>query len=591
MKNRSKGSLGSLRLLTGLLNVGLLLATIPAVTQVPQPITRAEDLLVTSNAPGKYGGRIVIALRAEPKSLNPVTSLDQPSREVVGRMMADLLHINAVSQQAEPALAKSWKVSKDGLLYTLALRRGLRFSDGQPMNADDVVFTFQVLLDEKINSPQRDLLTIGGKPISVRKVDDATVVFELARPYAAAERLFDSMEILPRHLLQDAYRQGTLARAWGLTTPPSQIAGMGPFRLKEYQPGQKLVLERNPYYWKADRNHQRLPYLDELVFLFVPSEDAQVLRFEGGETDLLQRLSADNYSALQKDAASRNFHLFDLGPSLDYNFLVFNLNASIPKDSTDIARHQEWFRNVNFRQAVSAAVDRAAIVRLVFHGRGTALWSSVTPANKLWLDASLPQAPRSLEHAKQLLRNGGFSWNAQGALLDKSGVPVEFSILTSASNAQRTQMATLIQDDLRQLGMKVQAVPLEFKSMLDRVFQTHNYDTAIMALGGGDVDPNSQINVWMSSGGSHMWNLGESKPATEWEAQIDTLMNQQLSTLNYKRRKQLYDRVQEIAAQQLPFINLASPNVLVGAKERIGNFQPAILDHYTLWNVEQLYLK
>jgi peptide/nickel transport system substrate-binding protein len=582
--------LPSLRSWRSLLYVALLLAT-AAVAQLPQPVTRAEDLLVTGNAPGKYGGRIVIALRAEPKALNPVTSLDQPSREVIGRMMADLLHINAVSQQAEPALAKSWKVSKDGLLYTLTLRRGLRFSDGQPMNADDVLFTFQVLLDEKINSPQRDLLTIGGKPISVRKVDDATVVFELAKPYAAAERLFDSMAILPRHLLQDAYRQGTLARAWSLTTPPSQVAGMGPFRLKEYQPGQKLVLERNPYYWKADRNHQRLPYLDELVFLFVPSEDAQVLRFEGGETDLLQRLSADNYSALQKDATSRSFRLFDLGPSLDYNFLVFNLNSTIPKEATDIARHQEWFRNVNFRQAISAAVDRAAIVRLVFHGRGTALWSSVTPANKLWLDASLPQAPRSVEHAKQLLRNGGFSWNAQGTLLDKSGAPVEFSILTSASNAQRTQMATLIQDDLRQLGMKVQAVPLEFKSMLDRVFQTHNYDTAIMALGGGDVDPNSQINVWMSNGGSHLWNLGESKPATDWEAKIDTLMNQQLTTLDYKRRKQLYDQVQEIAAQQLPFINLASPNVLVGAKERIGNFQPAILDHYTLWNVEQLYVK
>ena len=591
MNSRNQGLLRSLRPLWNLIYPALLIAATTAVAQVAQPVTRAEDLLVTSNPPGKYGGRIAVALRAEPKSLNPVTSLDQPSREVLGRMMADLLHINAVSQQAEPALAKSWKVSKDGLLYTLTLRRGLRFSDGQPMNADDVLFTFQVLLDEKINSPQRDLLTIGGKPISVRKVDEVTVVFELARPYAAAERLFDSMEILPRHLLQDAYRQGNLARAWGLTTPPAQIAGMGPFRLKEYVAGQKLVLERNPYYWKADRNHQRLPYLDELVFLFVPSEDAQVLRFQAGETDMIQRLSADNYSALQKDAASRSFRLFDLGPSLDYNFFLFNLNSTVPKEAADVAHHQEWFRNVNFRQAVSATVDREAIVRLVYHGRGTALWSSITPANKLWLDASLPHAARSVERARQLLRDGGFSWNAAGALVDKSGVPVEFSILTSASNAQRSQMATLIQDDLKQLGMKVQAVPLEFKSMLDRVFQTHNYDTAIMGLGGGDVDPNSQINVWMSNGGSHLWNLGESKPATDWETQIDTLMNQQLTTLDHKKRKQLYDRVQEIAAQQLPFVNLASPNVLVGAKEKIANFQPAILDHYTLWNVEQLYLK
>ena len=573
------------------LTVPLCLSVQAIAAPPPQPIQRGEQVLLTDNDPGKYGGRIVLALRTEPKTLNPLTALDQPSRDVLGRMMADLIHINAISQQTQPALAESWKASKDGLHYTLKLRRGLRFSDGHPMSADDVLFTFQALLDEKVNSSQRDLLIIGGKPIAVRKIDDFTVAFDLPRPYAAAERLFDGMQILPRHLLENSYRQGTLPQTWTLTTPASQIAGMGPFRLKEYVPGQKLVLERNPYYWKTDRRHQRLPYLDELVFIFVPSEDAQVLRFAGGETDMITRLSADNYNALQKDAASRGFQLFDLGPGLDYNFLFFNLNSTVPKDAADVARHQEWFRNPLFRQAVSAAIDRAAIVRLVFHGRGTPLWSSTTPANKLWLDSALPQPPRSVEHAKQLLHDTGFSWNAEGALLDRSGAAVEFSILTSASNAQRSQMATLIQDDLKQLGMKVQAVPMEFKSVLDRVFHTHNYDAAILALGGGDVDPNSQINVWMSNGSSHVWELGESKPATAWEEQIDSLMNQQLTTLDFKRRKQLYDRVQEIAAQQLPIVCLASPNVLVGARQSIANLKPAILDHYTLWNAEQLYIK
>jgi len=573
------------------LTVPLCLSVQAIAAPPPQPIQRGEQVLLTDNDPGKYGGRIVLALRTEPKTLNPLTALDQPSRDVLGRMMADLIHINAISQQTQPALAESWKASKDGLHYTLKLRRGLRFSDGHPMSADDVLFTFQALLDEKVNSSQRDLLIIGGKPIAVRKIDDFTVAFDLPRPYAAAERLFDGMQILPRHLLENSYRQGTLPQTWTLTTPASQIAGMGPFRLKEYVPGQKLVLERNPYYWKTDRRHQRLPYLDELVFIFVPSEDAQVLRFAGGETDMITRLSADNYNALQKDTASRAFQLFDLGPGLDYNFLFFNLNSTVPKDAADVARHQEWFRNPLFRQAVSAAIDRAAIVRLVFHGRGTPLWSSTTPANKLWLDSALPQPPRSVEHAKQLLHDAGFSWNAEGALLDRSGAAVEFSILTSASNAQRSQMATLIQDDLKQLGMKVQAVPMEFKSVLDRVFQTHNYDAAILALGGGDVDPNSQINVWMSNGSSHVWELGESKPATTWEEQIDSLMNQQLTTLDFKRRKQLYDRVQEIAAQQLPIVCLASPNVLVGARQSIANLKPAILDHYTLWNAEQLYIK
>ena len=152
----------------------------------PQPIQRGEQVLLTDNDPGKYGGRIVLALRTEPKTLNPLTALDQPSRDVLGRMMADLIHINAISQQTQPALAESWKASKDGLHYTLKLRRGLRFSDGHPMSADDVLFTFQALLDEKVNSSQRDLLIIGGKPIAVRKIDDFTVAFDLPRPYAAA---------------------------------------------------------------------------------------------------------------------------------------------------------------------------------------------------------------------------------------------------------------------------------------------------------------------------------------------------------------------------------------------------------------------
>jgi peptide/nickel transport system substrate-binding protein len=557
----------------------------------PQPVSAGEQLLITSNDPGHYGGHIVVPLRSEPKTLNPVIAADQTSRDVIGRMMADLVHINGLSQRTESALAESWKVSKDGLRYTLKLRRGLRFSDGQPMNADDVLFTFQVLLDEKANSPQRDLLLIGGKPIAARKVDDSTVEFTLPQPYAAAERLFDSMWILPRHRLEDAYRNGTLAQAWALTTPPSQFAGMGPFRLKEYVPSQKLVLERNPYYWKADRRGQRLPYLDEITFLFVASEDAQVLRFQAGEADMITRFSADNYAMLEKDSAERGFQLYDIGPSLETNFLLFNLNSAVPQDAPEVARHQQWFRDVAFRKAVSLAIDRSAIVRLVFHGRGTPLWAPVTPANKLWTDESLPQPPQSLDRAKELLRQAGYSWNAQGTLLDKTGTAVSFTILCSASNAQRSQMATLLQDDLKRVGMDVHPVPMEFRSMLDRVLNTHNYDAVIMGLLGGDVDPNSQINVWMSNGSTHLWDLGETKPATPWEAEIDSLMTQQLTTLNAKKRKQLFDRVQEIAAEQQPLIYLATPNVLVGARRDIGNLQPALLDHYTLWNVEQLYRK
>lgn len=557
-------------------------------SSAPQPVQRGEELQVTDNQVGNYGGTLVVAQRSEPKTLNPVTAADAPSREVIGRLTADLIHINRASQQTEPALAKSWTLSKDGRIFTIKLRHGLRFSDGQPFDADDVVFSFQLYLDEKNNSPQRDLLVVGGKPLEVQKIDPYTVRFTLAQPYAAAERLFDSLAMMPHHLLQNPYQQGKFAQVWTLTTPAAEIAGMGPFRVKEYVPGQKIVLERNPYYWKADRNKNRLPYLDELVFLFVGNEDAQVIRFQAGETDIISRMSAENYALLSKDASSRGTQLFDLGPSLEYNFLVFNLNDLSSKKLPTVAAKQAWFQDLKFRQAISAAVDRDAIVKLVYAGRGAALWGNVSPSNKFWVDQTLPHPPRSLDKARELLKSAGFSWHGD-TLVDPKGQPVEFSIVASSSNTQRTKMATIIQDDLSKLGMNVHVVPLEFRDVVNRVFQTYDYEVAIMGLGGGDADPNPEMNVWLSNGGTHLWHLGEAKPASDWEAQIDQLMQKQMVTLKYKDRKHLYDQVQEIVAANLPYIFLATPNIVVGAKKNLSNFTPAILDPNTLWNVEQLY--
>jgi peptide/nickel transport system substrate-binding protein len=571
----------------------LVLASAVSVISVAHSQQEApkEDLLALSGEPGRAGGRLVVSLRAEPKTLNPVLALDAPSREVISAMQADLVHINRSTQLTEPALAKSWDASSDGLEYTLRLRQGLRFSDGQPVDADDVLFTFRVYLDESLHSPQRDLLIVGGKPIAVRKVDAYTVVFRFAQPYSVGERVFDALAILPRHLLEKPYQEGKLGQTGSLSAPTSQWAGLGPFRVKEYVEGQRLILERNPFYWKRDTNGYRLPYLDELVFLFVPSADAQVLRFESGETDMISRLSAENFSVLS--GQQQSYTMLDAGPGLEYNFLFFNLNDLGEKSGPEMATKQKWFREVKFRQAVSAAVDREAIVRLVYQKRGTALWGPVTPGNLRWADTAIAHPERSLEQARRLLWELGFRWTNQTSdeplLVDPDGKPVEFSILTSSSNADRTKMATLIQDDLKQLGMRVQVVPLEFRSLIDRITQTKQYDACVLGLVSFDADPNSDLNVWLSRGATHLWNPLQAHPATPWEAEIDRLLGAQLTATSYGQRKKLYDRVQEILAANQPMIFLASPDILVGAKKIIGNFHPAVLEPYVLWNVEQLY--
>jgi len=573
------------------LHVCLLAGICFAAAPAPETPRAGEELARMPDVSGHYGGHVTLGQRAEPKTLNPVTATDAVSREVTGRLMGDLIEINRSSQQTEPALAKSWEISPDGRTFTLQLRKGIRFSDGHPFDADDVLFSFSVYMDEAVESPQRDLLIIDGKPIAVTKLDQYTVRFVLPRPYAAAERLFDGLAILPKHLLEKPYREGHFVQAWSLNTQAAEIAGLGPFRFKQYVAGQRIVLERNPYYWKVDHDNQRLPYLDEMVFLFVGTEDAQVMRFEAGETDIISRLSSENYNLLSREKSRAGSQLADMGPSLEYNFLFFNLNDLGGKKLEGVAEKQGWFRDLQFRQAISAAVDRDSIVRLVYGTRGAPLWGNVGPGNKLWINQSIPHPPRSLETARQLLKSAGYSWNASGQLVDPGSRAVEFSIITSSSNSQRMKMATLVQDDLSGLGIQVHVVPLEFRAMIDRVFQSFDYDAAIMGLGGGDADPNPEMNVWSSSGTSHLWHLGEAQPATDWERELDHLMEQQMITLDYAKRKQLYDRAQQIIADNVPFIFLGTPDILAGANARVGNFRPAVLDPYTLWNADELYVR
>jgi peptide/nickel transport system substrate-binding protein len=551
----------------------------------------AQDYVTAKGGVGQAGGRLVVALRSEPKTLNPILSVDATSREVIGALNADLIHINRETQRTEPALAKSWSVSSDGRRYTLQLRRGVKFSDGAPFTADDVVFSFQLYLDENLHSPQRDLLVLDGKPISVRKIDAYTVECELAKPYAPAERLFDGLAMMPSHLLEKPYREGKLEQTWATNARAPEMAGLGPFRLREYMPGQRMVLERNPNYWKTDAVGNRLPYLTELTFIFVPNEDAQVIKFQSAETHVLERAGADNFALLQKDAKAKGECLYDLGPGLEFLFLFFNMNHLDATKSPEITAKQAWFRDLQFRQAVSLAMDRKGMARLVYDGRATPIWGNVTPGNKLWLNTNLPHPERSLEQAKTLLRSAGFSWNASGALLDAQKRPVTFTILVSSSNAQRTKLATIAQDDLKQLGMDVHIVPMEFRALVDRVLNTKEYEAVLMNLVNGDVDPTPEMNLWLSSGETHLWDLGEAKPATPWEAELDHLMQAQMTTTDYAARKKLYDRVQELASQNLPFIFLLGPDILVGAQATVGNFRPVILEPYALWNADQLFIR
>ncbi len=579
------------RMRLGWLLVALaMLAATSIVAQNAIAPAASTEYLVTTQPPGKAGGRLVFALRAEPRTLNPLAAVDAASKELLSLLHADLVHIHRPSQKTGPGLAREWTISPDGKRYTLRLRKGLQFSDGQPLTADDVVFTLQALLDENTKAPGRDLLRIQGLFPTVHKVDSRTVELRLPAPYAPAERLFDSLAILPRHKLETAFREGKLLEAWKLTTQPGTIAGAGPFRLKEYLPGQRMVLERNPYYWKRDQAGVALPYLEEVVVLFVADQEAEALRFRAGDTHMLPRVSARSFRMLESGAGSQERVMTDLGPGLEQHFLFFNLNDVEAKGLEALRGKREWMQDLRFRRAISQAIDRASLARIAYQGKATPILHHVSPGNRLWYQPVGDPRARNVAGAQRQLQTLGLVRQGE-ALVDKGGKPVEFSIAVNAANTEHKQMATVVQEDLRQLGIRVSVVPLEFRSLIDRVMNTMDYEAAILALRDGDVDPTPQMPMLLSGGTMHFWRPGQQQPATPWEAEIDELMQAQNTVMDPAKRRGIYGRVQQIVAEELPFIALVSPHVLVGANRELQNLQPSVLAPHILEGLEMVFWK
>lgn len=539
---------------------------------------------VSTALAGRWGGTLTVSQRAEPRTFNPVTAIDQPSRELIRLFLSDLVHINRETLRTEPALAESWQVSPDRKSITVRLRRGVKFSDGMPLSAADVVFSFGLYLDPKLGSPQRDLLIVGGQPLRVSATSADMVRFEFAEPYAPAERLFDSLFILPRHKLESVYREGKLTSVWGPGTPPAELVGTGPYRLGAYRSGEVAVFERNPHYWKQARG-RALPFLDRLQIRFFADADAEALQFRSGAFDVLTRVSASVFESLQKDMASQGIAFHDAGPSLEYHFLFFNQSGAMP---AAVAAKQRWFGDPAFRRAISLAVDREAIRKLAFAQRAQPIWQPVSPAQGGWFHAKLPRPGVSVSDARQGLAAAGYRWDPESQLRDGNGEAVRFTILVNAGNVQHRQIGTLLEQDLRTIGIRVQVVPLEFRSLVDRILRTRDYEAAIMALSPGDADPGPEMSVWLSTGRSHFWNLNPTK-LEAWETEMDRLMRAQMVTANPAERRKIYFRVQEIAQREMPLICLASPHILTATKKDLKNLRRNVLPPYALANVEELY--
>jgi len=523
-------------------------------------------LLSACSRSARDGGELRITLKSDPKTLNPLMAEEEASDRVRYLTGGVLIRVNRKTQENEPELASSWKLDEGGKRIVFHLRPGLTFSDGSPFSAEDVVATIHAALDPDLHSPKGDPLLAGGKA-TVRADDQQTVSLEFEHPIAGVERLFDEIAISPARVAGKA---------------DSSVV-LGPFAVAEHKTGEYVLLKRNPQYWKKDSAGRQLPYLNSVRLYVLSNRDTELIRFRQGDIQLIDNMPPDLYEQLHADdpAAAR-----DLGPSVESEELWFNQVAKSPLP----AYRKAWFRSRNFRKAISMAINRNDLARVAFRGHASPSFGLLSPANKLWFDQSLTPVPHDPNAALGLLKADGFGKDGE-VLRDKSGNPVSFSLITNAGNKPRERMGSLIQQDLQQIGIKTNFVPLDFPSIAERIMKTYQYDTCMLGLTNVDLDPNGQANVWVSSADLHQWNPSQKTPETSWEAEIDKYMRAQASTLDRNQRKAAFDKVQEIAADQEPMLYLVDKNALVAVSPKVQNADPAVLTPQTYWNIEYLSLK
>lgn len=511
------------------------------------------------------GGELHIAIKADPKTLNPLMSEEEASDTVRYLTGGVLIRVNRKTQENDAELATSWNVDEDGRRITFNLRPGLKFSDGTDFAANDVVATVNAALDPNLHSPKGDPLRAGGKVIA-KAEDKNKVSIEFEHPIAGVERLFDEIAISPARMAGKA---------------DSSVV-LGPFSVAEQKPGEYVLLKRNPQYWKKDSAGRQLPYLNAVRLYVLSNRDTELLRFRQGDIHLIDKMPADLYEQLHSEDASV---ARDLGPSVESEEMWFNEVAKSPLP----AYKKAWFQSRNFRRAISMAVNRPDLARVAFRGHATPSAGIVSPANKYWFDKNLKSTPYDPGGALGLLQNDGFHKDGD-VLKDKTGNPVTLSLITNARNKARERMGSLVQQDLQQLGIKVSFVPLDFPSIIERVTKTYNYDSCLLGFTNVDLDPNAQMNVWVSSADLHEWNPAQKTPETAWESEIDKYMHAQASTLDRNERKADFDRVQEIAADQMPTLHLVDKNALVAVSPKVKNADPVVLTPQTFWNIEYLSL-
>ena len=552
---------------------------------------------------GKYGGQMIAGAYEDPKTFNPTLTVDSVSQRFVTYMFEALTEEDATTYEVEPVLAKGWTVSPDGKTYTFEMRKGVKWWDGKPVTAKDVLFTWnEVMTNLDIPWDTRDTVKIDGVLPTVTKKDDFTVVFTLPKPFAPFLRTTASaVVILPEHVFGPwARTKGPNGKPLsnsklGVNAPITEIVGNGAWIPERYAPGERIIFKRNPHYFRTNRHKQPLPYMDKLVVPFLKNLETAILKFKAGETDA-QWLPGKDFGYMKPVEKQGNFTIVNAGPDFRTSYFSFNLNPGKNKDGKPFVDpvKLKWFAEPKFRQAISHTIDRDAIIKNVFRGMAAEQNSPIFQKSPYY-DPTVPTFALDRERAMQLLTEAGFKKDGT-TLKDKDGHPVAFTLLHQVGFKDSELEANMIIQDLKKLGITMKMQPVTFNVHLARTHETKDWEAVIGAWGAG-IEPHGVAHLWTSNGQSHFFNLNaapkaHANPTYPWEKRIDELFSEGASTIDEAKRKTIYAEFQQLVMKEQVMIFLPVFNYTVAVRNTLGNTRPNPYNPLGIsWNAWEIYRK
>ena len=548
--------------------------------------------------------RIVMDSLSDPSTFNPVTN--DSANDVLGYIYEGMLSTNGLTGKLEPGIAESWEISDDNLSIIFTLRDGVKWSDGEFLTVDDVIFTFNdVLFNSKIPSSAQDILRIGetGAFPTIRKLDERRIEVRSPERFAPLLRFVGGSEILPKHILgpivsaRDSQGNSAFMSSLGTDTPPDKIVGSGPYHIVSYLPSQRVILERNPYYWRKDTQGNPQPYIEQIVLEIVESTDASLIQFRSGSLDV-EGITPDYFSLIKREEDRGDFTIYNGGPALSTTFITFNLNQGKRKGQPLIDPIKtRWFNHLEFRKAVAHAIDRQTMINNIYQGLGLPQNSQMYVQSPYYLppEKGLPVYEYDPAKAKELLKSVGFKYNDAGQLLDEDGNRVRFTLVTNAGNKIRESLGSQIKQDLGKIGMQIDLQPIAFNTLIDKMDNAMDWEAMILGIGGAPFEPDGGRNTWSPDGRLHLFNQKpgegqaqiEGRVISDWEKAIYRLYVQGGQELDDAKRKVIYGEAQRIAQENLPFIYLVNPLSLVAVRNKVEGVRYSAAGG-PLWNIHEL---